>query len=53
MRKLNVSDADIERVIKCKLGAKNVNVQDLFIQRSRHGTFIRCDVAIEPVKGKF
>ena len=50
LKKLDLSDEDIERILKQKLLAKNIQVLDCGVHRSSTGIFIRCDVAIEPVQ---
>ena len=50
VRKLDLSDKDIERILKQKLLAKKIQVLHYGVHRSNTGIFIRCDVAIEPVQ---
>jgi hypothetical protein len=50
VRKVDISDEDIDKILKKKLWAKDVKVCELFIQRSRNGIFVRCDVSIEPMQ---
>ena len=50
MKKLDLSDKDIEIILKQKLLAKKIKVLDCGVHRSNTGIFIRCDVAIEPVQ---
>ena len=52
VRHLNAKDVDLQRAIKDKIEAKSVKVENVFIQRSKQGTFTRCDVVIEPMEGK-
>ena len=52
VRRVNANDETIEKVVKQKLAAKDVNVLELYIERSENGTFARCDARVEPVKGK-
>ena len=52
VRRVNANDETIEKVVKQKLAAKDVNVLELYIERSENGTFSRCDARVEPVKGK-
>ena len=51
VRKIDISDEEIAKILMKKLCAKDVKVRDLFIQRSRNGIFVRCDVFIEPMQG--
>ena len=51
MRHLNSEDENLKKAIRSKIEAKEVKVKNLIIQRSTQGTFTRCDVVIEPMKG--
>ena len=53
VKKLDLSDEEIEKILRQKLLAKKLKVLDCGVHRSSNGIFIRCDVAIEPVKKKF
>ena len=52
VRSIYANDETIENVVKQKRAAKDVNVLELYIERSENGTFARCDARLEPVKGK-
>ena len=40
-------------VITEKLAGKGLKTLQVYIQRSMNGVFIRCDVRIQPILGKF
>ena len=52
IRNINATNEYLEKAIIAKLEAKNVKVKDTSIQKSIQGTFIKCDVLIEPLSGK-
>ena len=52
IRNINAENDYLQKAIVDKLEAKNVIIKESFIQRSHQGTFVRCDVLIEPLVGK-
>ena len=42
----------LRKGIREKIEAKKIKVEDIYIQRTSQGTFIRCDVMIEPLRGE-
>ena len=51
-RRVSANDESIEKVIKEKLDAKGVQIQEVCIYRSEKGIFTRCDARIDPVPGR-
>ena len=51
-RNLNSNDDYLRKGIREKIEAKKIKVEDIYIQRTSQGTFIRCDVMIEPLRGE-
>ena len=52
IRNINANSDYLQKAIIAKLEEKNVKVKDSYIQRTPQGTFIKCDVLIEPHNGK-
>ena len=52
VRNINANDDYLRKGIIEKVEAKKVKIEEIFIQRTSQGTFIRCDVMIEPLRGE-
>ena len=53
IRNINANSDYLQKAIIAKLEEKNVKVKDSYIQRTPQGTFIKCDVLIEPHNGRY
>ena len=53
VRSVTGSDDAIGKVITEKLAGKGLKTLQVYVQRSMNGVFIRCDVRIQPILGKF
>ena len=53
VRSVTGSDDAIGNVIIEKLAGKGLKTLQVYVQRSTNGVFVRCDVRIQPIPGKF
>ena len=52
VRSVTGSDEALGKVISEKLVGKGLKIWQVYVQRSMNGVFTRCDVQIQPMKGK-